>query len=170
MSTILGLDSGPTPIGWVLVYRENKEIIKTGVRIFPEGVENYGTSGQQKSKNAARRIARGKRKQYKRFRMRRDNLVWRLKQVNMFPDDEQGRNKYFQIDPYVVRATGLDKKLSLLEFGRALYHINERRGFKSNRKTGANEDSKIFQSKKNMIGITDTEKAIREGWFRTLGE
>jgi|TARA_B100001971_G_scaffold169385_1_gene161183 CRISPR-associated endonuclease Csn1 len=170
MSTILGLDVGPNSIGWAFIYPDNSEIVATGVRVFPEGVDNYGSLGQQESKNAKRRIARGKRRQNQRFKMRRDNLAWQLKQLNMYPEKKDELSAYFSLDPYSLRSKGLDKKLSLLEFGRVLYHLNERRGFKSNRKAGSSEDSKIFKSKNDLVGITDTEIAINTGGFRTLGE
>ncbi len=50
------------------------------------------------------------------------------------------------MDPYALRALGLTEKLSLHELGRALFHINQRRGFKSNRKMDAksNEGGKII--------------------------
>lgn len=170
MSTILGLDVGPNSIGWAIIYPEDNEIVATGVRIFPEGVENYGSFGQQESKNAARRIARGMRRQNQRFKMRRNNIVWQLRQLKMYPQNENEVPDYFALNPYELRANGLDTKLTLLEFGRALYHINERRGFKSNRKAGGSEDSKIFQSKDGLIGISDTEQAMVDGNYRTLGE
>ncbi|MCH7764539.1 MAG: hypothetical protein IIB95_12525, partial [Candidatus Marinimicrobia bacterium] len=170
MSTILGLDVGPNSIGWALIFPDNNEIVASGVRIFPEGVENYGSYGQQESKNAARRIARGMRRQNQRFKMRRDNLVQQLKQFNMFPQNENELPSFFAMNPYELRANGLDYQLTLLEFGRILYHINERRGFKSNSKAGSSEDSKIFQSKDGLVGINDTEQAMIDGGHRTLGE
>lgn len=170
MSTTLGLDVGPNSIGWALISADNNEIVAAGVHVFQEGVENYGSFGQQESKNAKRRIARGMRRQNQRFKMRRDNIVWQLKLLKMYPENSDELKAYFGLDPYELRSKGLDNKLCLLEFGRALYHLNERRGFKSNRKAGSSEDSKIFKSKDSLVGITDTETAMNEGGFRTLGE
>jgi len=170
MGTTLGLDVGPNSIGWALIFPEGKEIIATGVRVFPEGVENYGQRGQQESKNVARRMARGMRRRNQRFRMRRDKLVRQLRNLGMYPEEIRQLNDYFTTDPYEVRAKGLHEQLTLFEFGRALYHINERRGFKSNRKAGYNEESKIFKGNAELTGITETEEAIRAGNFKTLGE
>ncbi len=70
------------------------------------------------------------------------------------------------LDPYELRAKGLDEALPLTHFGRALFHINQRRGFKSNRKTdrGDNESGKIKDATKRL----DEEMAIRKA--RTYGE
>jgi CRISPR/Cas system Type II protein with McrA/HNH and RuvC-like nuclease domain len=39
----LALDLSPSSIGWALVDEANEQIIATGVRVFPEGVADYGT-------------------------------------------------------------------------------------------------------------------------------
>ncbi|MFQ6610133.1 MAG: type II CRISPR RNA-guided endonuclease Cas9 [Fidelibacterota bacterium] len=170
MGTVLGLDIGPNSIGWTLIFPEGNEIIATGVRVFPEGVENYGKGGQQGSKNVTRRIARGMRRRNQRFKMRRDHLVKQLKELGMYPREKKKQNDFFLIDPYEARTNGLYRKVALLEFGRALYHINEHRGFKSNRKTGDSENSKIYEGKDGLTGITETEQAIQDGNYKTLGE
>jgi CRISPR-associated endonuclease Csn1 len=59
----------------------------------------------------------------------------------------------------------LDEKLELFEFGRALFHINQRRGFKSNRKSGkAKEDKGVLKE------AGELQKEIENKGFRTLGE
>tara|TARA_B100000315_G_scaffold259178_1_gene314023 strand:+ start:31 stop:3072 length:3042 start_codon:yes stop_codon:yes gene_type:complete len=169
MSNILGLDLGPNSIGWSIINTDRKEIIDAGVRIFPEGVENYGKGGQQESKNVARRVARGMRKQNNRYRMRRDYVRHILKDLKMFPSEKEAEKSFFKIDPYEVRKKGVKKKLSLLEFGTALIHLNSRRCFKSNRKTDSGDTTKIHKGGDGVLGISETEKAIKEGKFKTLG-
>jgi len=72
---------------------------------------------------------------------------------------------------YELRAKGLEEKLDLYEFGRALFHINQRRGFKSNRKTGeANEKSKIAKGDKDHKGANELRKTIKENNYRTIGK
>ncbi len=57
-SHTLGLDIGSNSVGWALLETEGKSsIVDMGVRVFPEGVEK--DKGQEKSKNATRREARG---------------------------------------------------------------------------------------------------------------
>ena len=64
MSNILGLDLGTNSIGWAVVDDTAEKILGTGVRIFPEGVENLGQGNKEKSKNAGRRESRQSRRQY----------------------------------------------------------------------------------------------------------
>ncbi len=61
-------------------------------------------------------------------------------------------------------------ELTLRQFGRVLLHINKRRGFLSNRKTDTKDDTKIFKGSEDKIGITETQEAIGEDGFKTLGE
>ena len=58
----LGLDLGPNSIGWALIDEDEKQIVDLGVRVFPEGVENFDTKKEQ-SKNENRRLARSMRRQ-----------------------------------------------------------------------------------------------------------
>ena len=57
-----------------------------------------------------------------------------------FPQDEIARKALEKTDPFALRAKGLDQALLPEEFARALFHINQRRGFKSNRKTDKKEN------------------------------
>ncbi len=58
------------------------------------------------------------------------------------------RKSLVTLDPYELRRKGLDKPLSGEEFGRALFHLNQRRGFRSNRKTDAKDNEKLGHEKK----------------------
>ena len=86
--------------------------------------------------------------------------------VGLMPADPVAAKALEQLDPYELRASGLDKELRLTHFGRALFHLNQRRGFKSNRKTdrGDNESGKIKDATKRL----DEEMAIKGA--RTYGE
>jgi CRISPR-associated endonuclease Csn1 len=81
---------------------------------------------------------------------------------------------WFKLNPYELRAKGLDAELTPHELGRVLYHIVQRRGFLSNRKSDSTEDSTIETGKNDKtsvfstVGIADTRTAISD--FRTLGE
>ncbi|MFA4907517.1 MAG: type II CRISPR RNA-guided endonuclease Cas9 [archaeon] len=169
MSKILGLDLGTNSIGWAFIDSESKKIIGTGVRIFPEGL-NRTPSGSEESKNAQRRTARGMRRRLDRYQMRRSTLQEYLKKQSFYPKEKVEEDLFFKMDPYEIRKKGLDEKLSLYEIGRSIFHINQRRGFKSNRKTAGKDDNKIFKGYSEITGITETEQAIKEGGFRTLGE
>ncbi len=69
-----------------------------------------------------------------RFQQRQKALIKYLIADGLFPADEAARKAMAAIDPYAVRARALDEVLTLPELGRALFHLNQRRGFKSNRK------------------------------------
>lgn len=139
--TVLGLDLGPNSIGWALLNAdfENGEqvretgLIAAGVRVFEEGVDNFDSS-KEASRAQARRLARSARRRQRRKTERRDRLRHLLQQHGLLPQDPHALQEVLAIDPYPLRAKGLDERLTLPELGRVLYHLNQRRGFKSNRK------------------------------------
>ncbi len=171
VSYTLGLDIGSNSIGWALLDTGKKtSIIDMGVRVFPEGVDR-DTKGLEKSKNATRREARGARRGHQRRNSRRNQLVKTLLSAGILPKDKEELEQLLQKEPYKLRAKGLDHRLELCEFGRALFHINQRRGFKSNRKTGeVNEKSTIAKGDKEHRGANELQKAIDENNLRTIGE
>ncbi|MBN2410879.1 type II CRISPR RNA-guided endonuclease Cas9 [candidate division KSB1 bacterium] len=169
MSRVLGLDLGSNSIGWALIDEQKEQIIDSGVRVFQEGI-NRNTSGSEVSKNKDRRDARGARRQNFRYKMRRDTLVNSLKKIGLYPENKDDLQEFFEIDPYEVRKNGLTEKLSLHEFGRALYHISQRRGFKSNRKTASKEDGAIFKGNDNTTGIDSAREQMNKQSCLTIGE
>lgn len=178
MTKILGLDLGTNSIGWAVVEDTKKQILGTGVRIFPEGV-NRDTKGGEVSKNETRRTARGARRQQYRRKMRKRMLLIEMAKYGMcpitnaeikqwkkdkiFPDSHDLR-EWFKENPYDLRKRALDKPVSLLELGRIFYHMAQRRGFKSNRKQAGNEDGKVKGA------ISTLQKEITDSNHRTLGE
>jgi len=164
MQYTLGLDIGSTSIGWVVLNNgEAPKLINTGVRIFPEGVDR-DTQGMEQPKNAVRRAARGARRTRSRRTLRREQLVRTLTVSGMLPNDATAFRTLLAKEPYSLRAKGLDEQLSLDEFGRVLYHINQRRGFKSNRKSGKEKDGVVNKE------ATEIQKRIDAKGCRTLGE
>ncbi len=129
----LGLDLGPNSIGWALIHEAQNRIVDLGVRIFPEGVDNFDTK-KEKSRNEARRIARGMRRQTKRRATRKRKLRNALIAVGLFPSDPAEQEQLYSLDPYDLRTRALDENLTPHEIGRVLLNLNQRRGFLSNRK------------------------------------
>lgn len=74
--------------------------------------------------------------------------------------------------PYVLRARALDHKLDPFELGRALYHIAQRRGFKSARKGGSGSPDEDTGAIKAAIKATKelVDSTGADGKARTLGE
>ena len=167
MAKTLGLDIGTNSIGWALV-EDDKKIIDSGVRIFPVGVkeEDFLKNGKEVSKNVDRRIARGIRRRYHRFKLRRERLIDILAKNSMMPNDDEF---YSTRELYELRSRGLDEKLSLTEFGKILLMLNKRRGFKSNRKTTASVEAKKEEGKVKEA-ISELQQKIVENNCRTVGE
>ena len=72
--------------------------------------------------------------------------------------------------PYLLRARALDKKLEPFEFGRALYHLAQRRGYLSNRKTVKEPEDGGEDEGKVKAGISELASDIDKMGCRTLGE
>ena len=169
---VLGLDLGTNSAGWALIEQTTDgdgppkptRLVDAGVRIFPEGIE----AKSNESRNVARRAARGMRRQHDRRNRRRDALRHRLQRAGLLPREKTELAAVLGANPYALRARGLDEKLAPFELGRALYHLGNRRGFKSNRKT----ERKTKKADKETVqtGISDLQKKIEDAKARTLGE
>lgn len=80
-----------------------------------------------------------------------------------------------QVLPYFLRARALDFPLAPEELGRVLYHLAQRRGFKSNRADAASQSAEKKQKdadERSVVkrGIGELEAAIVQAGARTLGE
>ncbi len=161
----LALDIGTNSIGWAMYgIDQNKKpcrIIGAGVRVFSSGREdkNYTTL------NAGRRQARLQRRQRDRYLQRKHNLLHLLKNNGLLPKDTLLAKKLESLNPYELRAKGLDKKLDIHHFGRVLFHLNQRRGFKSNRKSANDEESGVIARSINI-----SQKEMQKLKIRTYGE
>jgi CRISPR-associated endonuclease Csn1 len=162
----LGLDLGANSIGWALVDEVQQKIIASGVRMFPEGVDNFDTK-KEKSKSADRRVVRGMRRQIARRARRKRRLREALISVGLLPSDPVEQAKLDMLDPYVLRLRALDEPLTPHEFGRVLIHLNQRRGFLSNRKS----DRERKKETQGMLAeINELAGKIKDSGNRTLGE
>ncbi len=171
---VFGLDIGTNSIGWAVVEGlaskkgstlKGNKLVDAGVRVFPEGVER-SSQGTEQSPNVKRREARASRRLHQRKSQRLLDLRAILSKHGLAPKDEEGWKMFLHKDPYGLRAKGLDEKLDLEELGRAFYHIAQRRGFKSNRKT----DRADKETGKVLEGISRLQKDIESAGCRTLGE
>ena len=185
MERILGIDTGTNSLGWAIVEKENGEtkLVAKGTNIFSEGVKKE--NGIESSKAAERTEYRSARKHYWRRKVRKIRLLailidnhlcpplaksslkeWRLKKV--YPDNElfmewQRTDDKAETNPYRFRYLCLTKKLDLTDLpqryilGRALYHLNQRRGFLSNRKDTTKESE--GEVKEAISSLTEDMKA-----------
>ena len=150
----LGLDIGTNSIGWWLYGTKGgriTEVIDGGVRIFSDGRDPKSKA----SLAVDRRAARAQRRRRDRYLRRKAALMKRMAQVGLMPADPSEAKALEVLDPYELRARGLDGPLPLKHFGRALFHLNQRRGFKSNRKTdrGDNESGKIKDATARQVAM-----------------
>lgn len=166
----LALDLGSTSIGWCLIrlnpVDEPVAIIRMGVRIFPNGREpaKPGQQGESLAKN--RRERRQARRRRDRFLHRRQRLVDAMVRHGFFPVSAEGRRALVGTNPYELRRRGLDHPLTPNEFGRALFHMHQRRGFRSNRKT----DKKDNDSSVMKAAIRSLRANLSADGCRTVGE
>lgn len=193
MERILGIDTGTNSLGWAIVDNEDgvKKLITKGSNIFSEGVKIE--KGIESSKAAERTEHRSVRKHYWRRKIRKIRLLtilsanhlcppleqyslrqWRLKKV--YPDNElfmewQRTEDKANVNPYKFRYICLNQKLDLTDItqrhilGRALYHLNQRRGFLSNRKETTKESEGAVKD-----GINTLTKQIEDAGCKYLGE
>lgn len=186
----LGLDLGTNSIGWSCIDEEKQKIIALGTIVFPAGVDKLGEGDKEISKNAARREARGTRRQHFRRRLRNKLLLKLLAKHKLCPLNQSDFNQWkttktfpeatlaawFSHNPYELRVRALNEKLTLHQLGRLLYHMLQRRGFQSNRKQGlSKEDTSIHTGQKatsqkpvSKLGINATQARINQDGH-TLG-
>lgn len=166
---VLGLDLGPNSIGWAIVeddqdHPERSRLIDAGVRVFPEGVDNFDT-GKEKSRNETRRIARGMRRQILR-RVRRQRMLRRLLvDIHLWPAGDVEQAEILKLDPYNLRSLALQQKLAPYEIGRIFLHLSQRRGFLSNRK----KDRGDAEVRGMLAEINENEQERISGGYETLG-
>jgi len=134
----MGLDIGTNSIGWsVLELKAGKPCAArdAGVRIFSDGRVDQSKA----TLKADRRAARSARRCHDHYKQRRAFLLDELTKAGLFPESPEERHKLQTRDPLKLRANALTEKLEPHEIGRALFHLNQRRGFKSNRKDRSKE-------------------------------
>ncbi|SDY25250.1 type II CRISPR RNA-guided endonuclease Cas9 [Nitrosomonas sp. Nm33] len=162
----LALDLGSTSLGWAMIRLDANQrpcaVIKAGVRIFSNGRNPKDGS----SLAVTRREARAMRRRRDRLLKRKARMMRTLIEYGFFPAEEAQRKALETLNPYKLRADGLDKALTPAEFGRVLFHINQRRGFKSNRKT----DKKDTDSGALKTAISKLREILKTENCRTVGE
>lgn len=187
-STILGLDLGTNSVGWCLLAASDGHptgIIASGSRIFDAGMDGDVASGRAEPRNLARRQARQQRRQTFRRAHRLRKVYGLLQQAGLLPAgnaatalpalDALLRQQHCtagvecldHVLPYWLRAQGLDRPLSPHELGRTLYHLAQRRGYLTNRRTPrkADDDAGVVEA-----GIQSLQAEIAQSGSRTLGE
>ena len=166
----LGLDIGTNSVGWCVLGLDGDgkpcRVEAAGSRIFTQGRDSKTLA----TLAATRRAARTARRRRDRYLQRRRHLIKRLAEVGLFPEGAKERLSLQREDPLELRAQAIREKISPHQIGRALFHINQRRGFKSNRKDQSKEtkSGKVSNSvyhlldSMQLIKATDGEKSLGE--------
>ena len=192
MAKILGLDLGTNSIGWAVVEEaaEGKHLVDYGTQIFQEGVAK--TQSGEKPMVQDRTDARHNRRHYFRRRLRmiellkvliderlcpfvsRDELrVWKERKQFPFRSGLPGwlRTRVDgDVNPYRDRHECLHRKLDLTKeedrfvLGRALYHINQRRGFRFKEIDGDSE------GKQTLAMAAELSRDMQEAGCDFLGD
>lgn len=161
---ILGLDLGTNSIGWSLVDIENKKILGMGSRIIPMGTDKQDyEKGVGITKNADRRLKRTIRKLNKRYKLRRNKLLFILHELGMLPTQFQLANGIPQATKiqdlellpikkgmlqlgsykhYQLKTKAINENVTLEEIGKILYSFNQLRGY-----AGGNNNEEIKKKK-----------------------
>ncbi|MBK1638951.1 type II CRISPR RNA-guided endonuclease Cas9 [Rhodothalassium salexigens DSM 2132] len=165
----LGIDMGSNSIGWCALSVNDRGLVDglldAGVRVLSPS-EEAGRDPQSKVSLAAdRRLARSARKRRDRFIRRRDRLMETLIGAGLMPTDKTARKALEKLDPYTLRAEALKRPLAPEELGRALFHLNQRRGFKSNRIADAGEK----EAGAVKAGADRLVEALEKAGAETLG-
>lgn len=187
---ILGLDIGSSSIGWNI--KEFNTIIKYGVVTFGSGMikgeKGYSSPTKDRREDRLPRNLKRARK-YRKWALLelliKNQMVplsiqeldkWRKYvkgKKRVFPENKAFKswlacnfnytNGIKYKNPYELRVKGLDHKLSPHEFGRTLYHIVQRRGYKDIGEKDKETKKQIERREQTGFG-----KMLEEN--RTLGE
>ncbi len=195
MNKTLGLDLGSNSLGWAVLDDLTGNILNKGVVVFPEGID--AANDTLETPAAIRRAARMGRRMKFRRKMRKwvllkvliDNKMCPMTHAELEEWKKTGKypigNKAFiewlkstdVTNPYMDRASAASGTVEKFVLGRALYHICQRRGFKSSRKekidTGDEKaDAKENKKRSGKVSgdIEALNKEIVDAGCRTLGQ
>ena len=163
----IGLDIGITSVGWAVLELNNedepKRIIDLGTRIF-DAAENP-KDGSSLAK--PRRDARGARRRLRRHRHRIERIKQLIKNSNLLTSSElESLYDNVKKDIYEIRVKALDSEIDRFDFARLLIHLAQRRGFKSNKKSDANDK----EAGSLLSAVEANKKLMAEKGYRTIGE
>lgn len=164
---VFGIDLGIASCGWAVLRHPTPsdpsgEIIAMGSWMFdvPE------TDKERTPTNQIRRGNRLLRRVIRRRAQRMAEIRRLFAQHGLLTGEEPDALKRAGLDPWELRARGLDKPLSSAEFAIALGHIAKRRGFRSARK--GKETNTAGDDQKMLKALEATRERL--GRYRTVGE
>lgn len=167
----LALDLGVNSIGWCVLGlgpdgRVN-DVLDMGTRVLTTGQAAGRDDKKNKSLAVGRREARGMRRRRDRQILRKKDLIKEMIVRGLMPSVEADRKKLELLDPYKLRAQALNEEIHLHHLGRAIFHLHQRRGFKSNRKSDFDSEDESGAIK---TGIQNLKEQMADAGHRTVGE
>jgi len=177
MKKVLGLDLGSSSIGWALIHQPETEnekyhIAGMGVRIIPLSKDDADefTKGNAISKNASRTLKRGVRRSMHRYKMRKQFLAAAFKALDMMPAKELFMLSALEL--YGLRDKAAREQITLQELARILFHLNQKRGYKSNRKANNEEESetKDVKEDENRVEKDEPKKTKKKGYLDLIND
>lgn len=194
MSKILGLDLGSSSIGWALRNDENK--ITSGIVTFDSGMlkgkSGYAspTKDRREARSKRRLIQARKYRKWAILEVLIKNnytplLDEELKQWSKYEKGKQKKypeteifkkwlacdfsyeNGVYYENPYELRIRAINSIVSKHEFGRALYHLVQRRGYKNIGETDTDELNKD-EANKDKETKKQLERREKEGFALAL--
>jgi CRISPR-associated endonuclease Csn1 len=172
MKKVLGLDLGSSSIGWALVHQpettsEKYHIAGMGVRIIPLSKDDTDefTKGNAISKNASRTLKRGVRRSMHRYKMRKQFLTKIFRMFDIMPPKELFMLSAVEL--YGLRDKAVKEQITLQELARILFHLNQKRGYKSNRKANNDDESKTagIKDDENILEDDEPKKTVKKGYI-----
>jgi CRISPR-associated endonuclease Csn1 len=157
----LGIDLGIGSCGWALTDSDGPRHLGSRTFDVPE------TDKDRTPTNQLRRTARGMRRVIDRRRKRMNAVRALLAAHGLLDDAGKHALAAIRLDPWRLRAEGLDRRLSAAELAAALGHIAKHRGFRSNAKRdrGANAPS---DSSAMLAAVAATKERLAR--WRSIGE
>jgi CRISPR-associated endonuclease Csn1 len=135
----LGFDFGTNSLGWAIIELNNKNqpisLINLGSYIYTDGRVPKNRASLCKERTEKRGIRNTLDKRLR----RKQDLFNLLIEYNLFPQTQNEQEKLKSLNPYELRNKAVLEKINPYELGRVLYHLCQRRGFKSNRKSDKSE-------------------------------
>jgi CRISPR-associated endonuclease Csn1 len=187
----LGIDLGTNSLGWCLIETDGEPLASDDGSIIAIGARIFGDGREPKSGTSLavdRRAARAMRRRRDRYLSRRAALLRVLTDYGLMPEDDEARRRLVRetndgknknggpkvpgkpgdisTSVHGLRTRALTQNLTPHQIGRVLFNLNQRRGFKSNRKT----DRRDNDQGKIEIGVNRLGDAMREAGAATLGQ
>jgi CRISPR-associated endonuclease Csn1 len=162
-----GIDLGIGSCGWAVLQAPSSADAPGAIPAIGSWIFDVPETDKERTPtNQNRRGSRLLRRVVRRRRNRMSELRGLFRQSGLLSTDSADALKLKGLDPWELRARGLDKQLTGNEFAVALGHIAKRRGFKSAAKSKtANTNS---DDKKMLSALEKTQERL--GRYRTLGE